>query len=129
MKIEEFIDDSPASLEPYGLAKPSAELILRDKENSVHLLFGDRKDDLIYFKRPDEQGVYAMKDTILDFLNVKPFTVVDKFAFIVNIDNVNKLRIQAPGKSFSSGKTAAGRSTSICSAVTFLRSRSGIDHC
>src|SRR5262245_65565320 len=55
-KIKEFVADSPPSLAPYGLDKPSTVTIWTGKDKdraSKKLLFG--KDDL------EKKGVYVMR--------------------------------------------------------------------
>lgn len=96
--IAEFVDDAPASLAPYGLERPWGELLVRDKAGSLHLLFGaDRGSDKVCFKIAGERAVYATDRYKLDFLNAKAFDLVDKFLFIPNIDDVDRLEVTAAG--------------------------------
>jgi len=96
--IVEFVDDAPANLAAYGLDKPWGEILLRDKASTLHLLFGaDRGTDRVCFKVAGERAVYATDRYKLDFLNTKAFDLVDKFVFIPNIDDVDRLDISARG--------------------------------
>ncbi len=95
--IEEFVEDNVKDWARYGLASPSAELYLKDEQNTLHLFFGDRKGDRqVYFRVAGQNNVYAMSSDRLDFLQIKPFKLVDKFAFIVNIDHVDKVQVKGP---------------------------------
>jgi len=99
LEIEDFIDDNPQDLSQYGLDEPSAELLVKDNENTLHLYFGDEfGDGKIYFKTADSQAVYSMDKDDLSFMETKPFDLVDKFTYIVNIDNVDKIIVEGRGQ-------------------------------
>jgi hypothetical protein len=97
-RIKKFVDDRPKDLFPYGLDPPKAELLMKDKENTLHLLLGEKEGDVVYFQQKGRPAVHALDADILTFLDVKPFVVIDKFAFIVNIDHVNWVRITGRGQ-------------------------------
>lgn len=98
--IKDFVEDNPQDLSKYGLDDPVAELIVKDKENTLHLYFGKDTDDgkSVYFKTADVNSVYTMEKSKTELLDTKPFDIVDKFAYIVNIDNVDKIIIEGRGK-------------------------------
>jgi hypothetical protein len=96
--IAEFVEDAPTDLAAYGLARPWGELLVRDKAGTLHLLFGaDRGPDRVCFQVAGERAVYAVDKYKLDFMNTKPFDVMDKFVFIPNIDDVDELHVAARG--------------------------------
>ena len=98
LDIAEFVDDSPTDLAAYGLARPWGELLVRDKAGTLHLLFGaDRGQDRVCFQVAGERAVYAVDKYKLDFMNTRPFDVMDKFVFIPNIDDVDELHVTARG--------------------------------
>ena len=98
VKIDEFIDDDPEDLSVYGLDPPEAEYIARDAEGGeAHLLFGKKVDDKIYFMEAGGTSVYTTRDYYTGFLDVNPFFMIDKFAFIVNIEDVDAVRIEGLG--------------------------------
>ncbi len=100
LDIGEFVDDAPRSLAFYGLDKPWGELVLRDKTGSaLHLLFGgDRGPDKVCFMRTGAPNVYAVEKSRISFMGSRPFDLIDRFAFIPNIDDVDRLEITAGGK-------------------------------
>lgn len=100
LAIEDFIDDDPQDLAKYGLEEPSAELLVKDNENTLHLYFGDEYEDgkKVYFKTADSKAVYGMKKDKIGFIDTKPFDIVEKFTYIVNIDNVDKVIVEGRGK-------------------------------
>jgi hypothetical protein len=100
--ISSFIDDRPADLAKYGLARPRAELLLKDATNTVDFLFGAEKDaSQTYFMIRGRPNVYATDTANLSFLDTKPFEVADRFVFIPSIDDVDSLAITAAGKTYT----------------------------
>ena len=113
-KIEEFVDDQPQDLGRYGLAPPAAELFMQDDQNVVHLRFGKPKDDkLVYFQVAGQKGVYTLRGDSLDFLTVSPFTLIDKFAFIVNIDDVEEVTVESPQTRIALSMTRKGEGENV----------------
>ena len=94
--IEEFVDDNPSSLSPYGLDKP-ARFFFETAKVSVDLLVGNRTGNSRYAKLAGSPGIFTVSglDKIID---VKPFTLVDKFALLVQIDSVDKLTVSGGEK-------------------------------
>jgi hypothetical protein len=86
-RIEDFIDDNPVSLEPYGLDKPG-RLYVETSAASLDLLFGRGADGRFFAKLPDAPEVFTVSglDTVAD---IKPFMIADTFALIFHIDNVD----------------------------------------
>ena len=98
LKASDIVEDNPKDLSIYGLDKPSLELILKDSKNTLHLFIGKNKDDnSVYFKVDGGNTIYTMDKTVIDTFRVKPFDIITKFAYIVNIDNVDKIVVDANG--------------------------------
>ena len=98
-KVARFVDDNPVSLAPYGLDPPLLELMVRDTETDLHLFFGkDLEDSLIYFRVAGEKAVHALEKRELGFLQIKPFELIEKFAFIVSIDYVDRITLRYEGR-------------------------------
>jgi hypothetical protein len=101
LRVSRFIEDRPDDLSAYGLGNPRVELSMSDKQNTVHLLFGsDAEDGGVYAKEAGEPGVFTV-DTSLEFADVDPFTLVDKFVVIVNIKNTSSFRIEGPENTYT----------------------------
>ena len=96
--ISDFADEPPKSLSAYGLDRPAAEVIVRDKSNTLDLIFGAQKDTQTWFAVRGRPGVYLTDTSSLDFLKTKPFDVMDKFTFIPNIEDVDRIDITSGGK-------------------------------
>jgi len=88
--VSKFIDD-PGDLSQYGLDAPEKEFILEDAERRLHVLIGDEAEDgEIFCREADSQEVFTLNKRDLDFLSVKSFEITDKFALIINIDDVDR---------------------------------------
>ena len=99
LKVSDIAEDNPKDLSKYGLDKPSMELILKDSKNTLHLFIGKNKDESsVYFKTAEANTVYIMDKTVIDTFKLKPFDVISKFVYIVNIDYVDKIVVDANGK-------------------------------
>ena len=100
VQISSFVSDDPKDLSRYGLARPSAEVVVRDKTSSLDLLFGSAAGtDKRYFMIRGKPSVYTTEASSLAFLKTNPWDIVDKFVFIPNIDDVDTIEIT--GKSLS----------------------------
>ena len=98
VSISDFAEEPVKGLDAYGLARPRAEVIVRDKSNTIDYIFGDQKGTQTWFALRGQPGVYLVDTSSLDFLKTKPFDIVDKFTFIPNIEDVDRMDITAGGK-------------------------------
>jgi hypothetical protein len=92
------VNDAPRDLSKYGLARPQDEVVIRDKSNTLDLLIGsaDGKDKT-YFMIRGQPSVYATETSNLAFLKTTAWDIVDKFVFIPNIDDVDRMEISSGG--------------------------------
>jgi hypothetical protein len=98
ISIADFVEDNPKDLSPYGLARPRGEAVVRDKANTIDFIFGAEKGTQIYFMIRGQPTVYLTDTSSVSFLELKPFSVIDKFTFIPNIDDVDRLDVTTGGK-------------------------------
>jgi hypothetical protein len=98
VSISGFADEPLKGLENYGLVRPQSELIVRDKSNTIDYIFGDQKGAQTWFAVRGQPGVYLADTRSLDFLKIKAFDIVDKFIFIPNIEDVDRMTITAGAK-------------------------------
>lgn len=101
LTIRDFVDDNPASLAPYGLDRPS-RVFVQDGTSSLHLLVGNRMDgaNRLYAKLAASPAVFTIDD-VGPALAAEPFDLVDKFAMIIGIDNVDMFTVKAEGKTLT----------------------------
>ncbi len=106
LAIKDFVDDQPADPAKYGLDHPKRHFILKDETNTLDLLFGNSPDEeTIYFKTADSDSVYTMEKSLTDFMNIKPMEIADKFALIVNIEDVDKVVLEGKGETHTLSMT------------------------
>ncbi|HWP92519.1 MAG TPA: DUF4340 domain-containing protein [Thermodesulfobacteriota bacterium] len=63
--VEDFVDDNPSDLTPYGLDKPEVQITVSEGDKKTTLLFGKTENEKVYAKVSDEKSVYALHDEIL----------------------------------------------------------------
>jgi hypothetical protein len=97
VSISDFAEEPLKGMEAYGLSNPKAEAVVRDKSNTIDYLFGDQKGTQTWFAVRGQPGVYLVDTSSLDFLKTKPFDVIDKFVFIPNIDDMDRMDITTGG--------------------------------
>jgi ribosomal protein L12E/L44/L45/RPP1/RPP2 len=93
LQVEEFIDDDPSSLKPYGLDQPY-RIFLEAGNRSLDLLLGSEADGNRYAKLANAPSVFTLKG-FESVINVKPFSLIDKFFILINIDAVEHLSIRS----------------------------------
>ena len=103
---EDFIDDNPSSLAPYGLDKPF-KIFLQTENASIDLLIGDEVNGKRYAKAADAPGVFTLSN-MEGIVNVKAFGLIDKFVLLVNIDNVDHLTISGGEKNLDANFLGKG---------------------
>lgn len=97
-QAEKFIDDNPTDLSRYGLAKPQGELLIKDENTQFHLLIGKPMDeDYVYCKMSDSKSIFTLRRNDLAIMDTKPFELIDKFVFIPNIENVDRITLSGLG--------------------------------
>lgn len=99
--VVEFIEDESGDLSAYGLDKPVYEVIFStEKAGEMKLQFGlERKSDSsIYAKLDGVDEVYAIDLAPFTFLDKPLKEIVSIFAYIVNIDQVEKIELTMDGK-------------------------------
>jgi len=107
LEIADFIDDSPASLKPYGLDDKPERIFLQTENGSLDLLLGNETDGKRYAKLHDSGGVFTLSG-MEEVLNIKPFDLTDKFALIINIDFVDHISINGDGKTLNADLRGEG---------------------
>jgi hypothetical protein len=99
INVDQFVEDEPKDLAQYGLDKPQYTVNFVDAHGkSITFLLGYSKDDSIYIKTPERNSVYLVDASNFEFKDADAFAFIEKFAYIVNIDTVNKILIEADGK-------------------------------
>jgi len=107
LQMENFIEDFPSSLSPYGLDNP-VRFFLETGGGDLDLLIGSRQaDGTHYAKLADAPGVFTVKG-LESVVNARPFALVEKFALLINIDLVDKLSITGGEKNLDADFQGTG---------------------
>lgn len=79
-KIQEFINENPDSLEPYGLTPPKLKLVLEGEKGKTHTIaLGNSKDERGYFtKINDSSNVILTGAKLFQTLSQKTVAFLDK---------------------------------------------------
>jgi hypothetical protein len=106
LKVKEFIDDTPAQLEPYGLVTPRLRVTLQeepaDKEQSPRqhtLLFGNEAPEQqgTYVQLGERPAVYLVDSTAAQkVLRQTAFELRDKKLLAFESASIHKLQVQYP---------------------------------
>src|SRR5882762_2859609 len=127
-RIEQFVADDRGDLRPYGLAEPHGSITLYDqeqkKDQKVELgesikVFGgedkgqtlqvgsvpEKEKDQVYVRFAPRGSVYTLPKKIEEILNTKPADLRDYHLVRVDINILDRITIDAPGK----GKTVLAR--------------------
>ena len=113
LMIQDFIDDNPSSLGPYGLDQ-GMRIFLQTREASIDLLIGNEVDGARYAKLPDRAGVFTLYG-MESVINARPFTLIDKFPILIGIDMVDRMTITGGEQPLSADIEGTGQD-----AVFFL---------
>ncbi|MGH7800874.1 MAG: DUF4340 domain-containing protein [Thermodesulfobacteriota bacterium] len=65
LEVEEFVDDNPNDLSPYGIDKPEIELTILESDKKRTVFFGKIEKDKVYVKFADGKSVYLVGDNII----------------------------------------------------------------
>ncbi len=98
-RIERTIEETPSSLAPFGLEKPSLTLTLTTSagaSSTVHLGDPTPTKGSLYAKKEGEPRVVLLPEWLRGNLTKKPFDLRDKTILAVNQDNVTRIDLTSP---------------------------------
>lgn len=96
--ISDFVDDNPTNLSKYGLDKPESTIMIGDDSSLLTLYIGNVvNSNYYYFRTEGSKAVYTIDKENVDALRLDPFNIINRAAYITNIDNVSKIVITKAG--------------------------------
>ncbi len=96
----EYVEENAADLSKYGLANPAYVFDYATSSAHYKLLLGREKEkgSLIYAKLDGSNDVFTISESAYNFLDKPLKEIIDIFAYIVNIDQINKIELTMDGK-------------------------------
>ena len=100
--VVDFISEDRNQAEVYGIGK-GYEIVIRTQENTHSLMLGDiAEDGNIYAVYNENPFIFTMKPDVLDAVkDLKPFDLVQKFAHIYSIDQIQSVEVVADGETYT----------------------------
>ena len=98
-QITSFVEENPTNLEKYGLTKPSYVLEFETPEGKKRMLMGkeDTANSQIYVMLEGINEVFTISSEPYTFLDKPIEEIVEVFAYIVNIWDVDKIDVEMDG--------------------------------
>jgi hypothetical protein len=98
--VSEYVEEKPSDLGKYGLADPAYVFDFATSSGKYKLLLGNEKEkgSTIYAKLDGMDDVFTISESAFTFLDKPLKEIIDVFAYIVNIDQVNKIELTMDGQ-------------------------------
>lgn len=101
--IDSFVSENEAKAATTGLVEPrgTVTLFAEDKDKPAILQIGqapDKEKEKLYAKLSTRDGVYLLPKNIADILATKPNDIRDRHLLRLNLDSVDRIRIEPAGK-------------------------------
>jgi len=107
-RIEQFVNDFPSSLSPYGLDNPVGRFLLEFGEASIELLIGNSTGTARYAKLANASGVFTISG-LEPFVNIRPFALMDKLVLLMGINEITQLSISGGERPLNAAFEGEGR--------------------
>ena len=99
LELIEYVDDDPSSLETYGLDRPG-RIYVNSDTGVFEMLYGRTEAGLRYAKFPDGNSVFTV-DGLSPILDTAPFSLMDKFILIHDIDDIDRFTVTTEGRTLT----------------------------
>ena len=114
-RIEEFVNDSPLSLSPYGLDNPvrlTLEFGGADGRIGIELLIGNQAGEARYAKLANAPGVFTV-DGLEPLVNIRPLELADRFPLAIGIGAATSFSISGRERILNADIQSEGRETAF----------------
>jgi hypothetical protein len=78
LRVEEFIEDNPEDLAPFGLAEPEIRLSVWEGDIKTTLLLGEEEGTRVFAKLANKRSVYTVSDYILSAIPYSKDEIVEE---------------------------------------------------
>lgn len=109
VSVTDFVSDNPADAEKYGI-NSGVKVEIEDGTAAHTLTFGGADENgNVYTMYNDKGFIFTTSPKMLDAVSgVKPFDLMERFAHIYNIDNVESITVKANGKTHTLSMSRSG---------------------
>lgn len=90
-----YVDDAPADMAKYGLDKESRAVLdftWGDTDETLYL--GKTEGGLVYAARRDQDGIFALSTSQLEFLHTEPFYILKTGILNSDVENVSSITVK-----------------------------------
>lgn len=100
LNVVSYIEDNAPDLSKYGLNSPAYALEVETSSGKTKVILGDEKEKNkeIYAKLEGSNEVFTLDESPLNFIDKPLKEILDPFAYIVNISDVNKVVVEMDGR-------------------------------
>jgi hypothetical protein len=120
LQIYAFVDDTPTSLATYGLNRPG-RVYIETPDETVDILYGKSEYGMHYAKVAGNDTVFILEG-LEGIISATPFSLIDKFAMIHYIDNVDSFTVTGDGRTLTATIQGKGQE-----AIFYLDGRRAAD--
>jgi len=98
--VKDFVEDNPPDSGKYGLKNPSYSIEVETAKGKTRIDLGSEKEkgSLIYGRIGTSNEVVTFDEGSLNFLDKPLKEIMEVFAYIVNISDVDKITVEMDGK-------------------------------
>ncbi|HHW31170.1 MAG TPA: DUF4340 domain-containing protein [Clostridiaceae bacterium] len=98
--VIDFVEENPSDFSKYGLDNPRYVFEYQSSKGTTRLLLGNEKvkGKEIYAKLENNNEVYTISMDSFGFIDKPLKEIVEVFAYIVNINDVNKIEVEMDGQ-------------------------------
>lgn len=101
IEVSQFVDDNPTDLGRYDLSTPQYTVTVKDDKTTSTLKLS-QKDGMLYAMTEGKSFVFTIDNTKIEGLKtLKPFDLVQKFAHLINIDEINNVTVEGKGQKYT----------------------------
>lgn len=110
--VDEYVEEHPQSLAPYGLDDPAQTVTFDEGGKVTTILFGYDVANEVYVKKANLSTVYKIKKDPFDFRTYDAFTFIDKLVYTQKLADLSSMCISADGKDYVFGINGEDANTS-----------------
>ena len=94
VSIKDFVEDAAPDLALYGLDKPRAFVSFKESDSDQETIYiGSEAPGGYYVKTEESNAVYIVTSECLEFTNIDPRLLIDRFVYSSQLDTIDSIEI------------------------------------